>query len=298
MSTSSCSTWLCWTLARSASGVVSLPGCGKTAVPGTRGSPRCVEVLDELAAASPPACRRLADTISRPRRQVVMTVNTHDRDEQRQPAAVRRPWTGWPPGRSASTPPKATAASASFHGRQCHSTRATSSSRIVSITRAPVTETPYAVASRSDGPERQHHRQHADEQGRVDAGQVDLAALVLGGLPDGHRRQQAQLHRLPGQRERAGDDGLAGDDGRGGGQHHHRQPRPARAAAGRTGSTRAPGWSQDQRRLAQVVQRQRREHDEEPGAPDRRPAEVAHVGVQRLGAGDDQDDRRPSRRTR
>ena len=55
-------------------------------------------------------------------------------------------------------------------------------------------------------------------------------------------------------------------------------------------SSRA-GSSQDQRRLPEVVQRQRREDDEEPGAQDRRAAEVAHVGVERLGAGDDQHDR-------
>ena len=49
-----------------------------------------------------------------------------------------------------STPPKATAASASFHGCQCHSTRATSSNSSVSTTSAPVTDTPYAVASRDE----------------------------------------------------------------------------------------------------------------------------------------------------
>ena len=47
---------------------------------------------------------------------------------------------------------------------------------------------------------------------------------------------------------------------------------------------------EDQRALAEVVEHQRREDDEEPGAADRRAAEVAHVGVERLGAGDRQHD--------
>ena len=66
--------------------------------------------------------------------------------------------------------------------------------------------------------------------------------------------------------------------------------RAQRGNSRKNGFADAAGVVQDQRGLAEVVQRQRREDDEEPGAPDRRPAEVAHVGVQRLGAGDDQDD--------
>ena len=46
------------------------------------------------------------------------------------------------------------------------------------------------------------------------------------------------------------------------------------------------GVLEDQRALAEVVEHQRREDEEEPRAADRRAAEVAHVGVQRLGAGD------------
>jgi len=38
--------------------------------------------------------------------------------------------------------------------------------------------------------------------------------------------------------------------------------------------------------LPEVVDEQSREHDEEPPAPDRRPVELAEVGVERLGAGD------------
>src|SRR5690606_41049324 len=42
---------------------------------------------------------------------------------------------------------------------------------------------------------------------------------------------------------------------------------------------------EQQRALPQVVEHQRRQHEEVPAAPDRPGAEVAHVGVQRLAAG-------------
>ena len=47
---------------------------------------------------------------------------------------------------------------------------------------------------------------------------------------------------------------------------------------------------EDQRALAEVVEDQRGEDEREPGAADRGRAEVAHVGVQRLGAGDGEHD--------
>ena len=48
---------------------------------------------------------------------------------------------------------------------------------------------------------------------------------------------------------------------------------------------------EQQRALAEVVEQQRREHEREPGEPDRPAAEVAHVGVERLAAGDHEHDR-------
>ena len=74
-----------------------------------------------------------------------------------------------------------------------------------------------------------------------------------------------------------------------GGEEHHREPGPPRsqqeervADAGRV--------AQDQGALAQVIQDAGGEDDQQPGAPDRRAAEVSHVRVQRLGSGDGQDD--------
>ena len=39
------------------------------------------------------------------------------------------------------------------------------------------------------------------------------------------------------------------------------------------------------RRLAGVIEHEARQHDDVPGEPDRARAEMAHVGVERLGAG-------------
>ena len=45
---------------------------------------------------------------------------------------------------------------------------------------------------------------------------------------------------------------------------------------------------EQQRALPEVVQDERRQHQREPRQPNRLPAEVAHVGVERLTAGDDE----------
>ena len=42
----------------------------------------------------------------------------------------------------------------------------------------------------------------------------------------------------------------------------------------------------DQRALPQIIERQRRQHEAEPGDLDRRPAEMTEVGIERFGAGD------------
>ena len=85
-------------------------GCGKTAVPGTRGSRARLEVVHEVVQRPFLRAGGCRGTISRPRRQVVMTVNTTSGDEQRQPAAVED--LGQVAERNVSSrPPKATAAS-------------------------------------------------------------------------------------------------------------------------------------------------------------------------------------------
>ena len=51
-----------------------------------------------------------------------------------------------------------------------------------------------------------------------------------------------------------------------------------------------PRHAQNEGTLAEVVEEERRQRDEEPGEPDRTPPEVAHVGVERLRPGDGQHD--------
>ena len=148
MTTCSCSTWLWSLLARSASGTVSLPGWGNTAMPGTRGR-GLARMSSTKSRSGPSLAPRLAVTIWRPRRQVVISANTTAAmSSGNQPPcstllrlAARK---------VSSMPPNTTAARASFHGCQFHRTRATISIRMVSTTRAPVTDTPYAVASFSE----------------------------------------------------------------------------------------------------------------------------------------------------
>ncbi len=122
------------------------------------------------------------------------------------------------------------------------------------------------------------------------AGHVDLAALLLRRVPDGQMRQEPSCTAC-----RATENApeitawdamtVATSPARPSGSA------PSSAPAGRTGWRRQPGRLQDQRALAEVVQRQRGEHHREPGPADRRAAEVAHVRVQRLGTGDRQHDR-------
>ena len=58
----------------------------------------------------------------------------------------------------------------------------------------------------------------------------------------------------------------------------------------KNGLDEAPGSDEDQRALAEVVEDQRGEDEREPALADRVRAEVAHVGVERLGAGDREHD--------
>ena len=46
--------------------------------------------------------------------------------------------------------------------------------------------------------------------------------------------------------------------------------------------------SSTSRRLPRVIQDQAWKHDRKPGKPDRPPAEMPHIGIERLGAGDAQ----------
>ena len=110
------------------------------------------------------------------------------------------------------------------------------------------------------------------------------------GVADFEARQQAELDRLPRQRIGAGDHGLARDHGRGGRQRDHRDQRPVREHQEERIFDRLR-IGDHQRALPQIVQRQRRQHDEQPGGLDRPLAEMAEIGIERLGAGDREEHR-------
>ena len=108
-------------------------------------------------------------------------------------------------------------------------------------------------------------------------------------MRDGQPRAIAHLDCLTGQRKRARDHGLRGDDGRAGREHDQRQERPA----GREQVERILDRGRvvdDQCALAEIVEHERGQHEEEPRAPNRGRAEMAHVGIERLGARDRQHD--------
>ena len=77
-------------------------------------------------------------------------------------------------------------------------------------------------------------------------------------------------------------------------QHHQRNQRPARRQQVER-VTRRFRVLQQQGALAEVVQHQRRQHQDEPGAGNRLATEVAHVGVQRFGTGQCQHHRAENR---
>ncbi|MNZ87019.1 hypothetical protein D3C78_1058660 [compost metagenome] len=107
---------------------------------------------------------------------------------------------------------------------------------------------------------------------------------------DKHARHVPQLDGLVSQGERAGDDGLGSDDGGQRGKCDHRQQCPARRQQVERVAHRLR-VVQDQRALAKVIEYQPWQHQDEPRAGNRLATKVAHVGVQRLGAGQCQNHR-------
>ena len=187
------------------------------------------------------APRSCASSISRPRRQVIMTANTTA------------------PSASGNQPPSSTLCSAAAknasvdHGRRSpwRARRATADSasrsgrtkkvRSVVTSIVPITATPYAEASRDELPNPIDRRRDDDEQHPVDGRNVDLADRRARRVPDRHPRQVAELDRLLRHRIRAGDRRLRRDHRRRRGEHDHRVQRPRRDRRGRTDSRSPPG---------------------------------------------------------
>ena len=80
------------------------------------------------------------------------------------------------------------------------------------------------------------------------------------------------------------------DDGGGGGQHHHGHEAPVRDHA-EEGIVDGRRVGEQQRALPEVIEHQRGQHHDQPGRLDGPPAEMPEVGIERLGAGDGEEDR-------
>ena len=93
------------------------------------------------------------------------------------------------------------------------------------------------------------------------------------------------MDRLLGEGVCAGDDGLRGDDGGHGRERHHRIMGPPR----REQEERVLGGvgvRQKQSSLAEIVEHESRQHHGEPSELDGHSAEMAHIRIHRLGAGE------------
>src|SRR6266487_3480542 len=84
------------------------------------------------------------------------------------------------------------------------------------------------VGQRSRAPEREHEGENGYQQQPVDPRNIDLAHYLFRGVLDAQSRKVAEPRGLVRDREGAGNDRLRGDDGRYGGEEHHREPGPPR----------------------------------------------------------------------
>jgi hypothetical protein len=105
-----------------------------------------------------------------------------------------------------------------------------------------------------------------------------------------HPRRIAQLHRLLRDRKRAGDHRLRCDDRRHRRERDQRVERPRRRQQVERIRDRRRIDDQ-QRALAEIVERERRQHERAPREAHGSAAEVPHVRVERLGAGHHEHDR-------
>ena len=107
--------------------------------------------------------------------------------------------------------------------------------------------------------------------------------LACGRVDDLEAGQEPQLHGLLRQRESARDDGLACDDGRHGGEDHQRRLEHVRRHHEER-IFRGFGMRQHHGALAEIVQCEARQDQPGPRHGNRFAPEVAHIGIERLGA--------------
>lgn len=114
---------------------------------------------------------------------------------------------------------------------------------------------------------------------------VDLALFVFAGVADLHAGEHAELHADTCDGIGARNDGLAGDDG---GHCCKDDQRDLQHMRGHVEERIIGGGrgAEYQRALAEIIQHDGGEDEEDPGGADRVAAEMAHVGVEGFSAGD------------
>ena len=136
--------------------------------------------------------------------------------------------------------------------------------------------------------EPEHERDAGHHQDPVHRRDVDLTEMRLGRVDDPHARAVAELHSLLRERVGTGDQRLRGDHCGHRGKHDERVERPVRRhpIEGVIDRTRVVD---EQRALPEVHEHEARQHQPVPAELDRATPEVAHVGVERLAADNDED---------
>jgi hypothetical protein len=137
--------------------------------------------------------------------------------------------------------------------------------------------------------EREDECEHRGHQQPVDRRHIDLAVIALRGMGDLQPREVTELGRLVCQREGAGDHGLRRDHGCRRGEDYQGIAAPC-GASSKKGAPIAPRSSRISAACPEVAEEAGRKDEQQPGAGYGRPSEVAHVGVERLDAGERQDD--------
>ena len=249
ITTCSLSAWRCSTLARMASGAVTLLRFRNTAVPGTRGDRvlALVQLVDERAQRALLVLAALGDD-----RSAALPGGEDrehgDADQQRQPRPVRELR-------------EVRGQEQQVDGEQAAAAEQHQPQRLPPLVADDVEEQQRRDRDRAGDRhaerererdralEGEDEREHGDHQHPVDPRHVDLPDRLGRGVRDPQPRQVAELDRLVGDREGAGDDRLRRDDGGRGGEEdqrplapvgHQQEERAGDVAPGRRGSAR-PG---------------------------------------------------------
>ena len=117
-----------------------------------------------------------------------------------------------------------------------------------------------------------------------------MAFDLLGGMEHADAGEEAELHSRASEGEGTRDKGLGGDDGGEAGEDDESQGGRAGGGEREEGVSHGARIAKDMGALTEVAEHEGGQDEGEPREPDGLDAEVAHVGVEGLAAGDGEDD--------